>query len=430
MRAPLRGRASRWIAASVGLALLLAACNQPSPARDPDGALRQALRTMADDPGQRVTLRLDSDAASLTALTEGELEQEQIATILASSLTLSLPADGDTDRGETVVTIDGKAAVEIRTVDADTVYVRADLPVLVTAFGGKPAQLASAEREAARSGLQKDAVARFFGGDWIAVTGLERFNAQMTQEMAEFEDELARGRTKSRTRRTPDAGEVTKRLADVGRTLLGAADVSYVGESDAGSQLLATVPLRDAAAGLFDLAAAVSGSGLPGFPAFPTALPPQARRQMLREVPQGNMGLDLFLRGGRLVEARADLLQLMELDEVAQPLPDGVERLGLAFGFAPFDGAVDVPDGAVRVPVRELFGGMAPVPFAGGGSTRGRAELAPPDARIVAPPAHGLKAVPRSELRRLCQAGPPPPDMPGAKKFAEEIAAACEDGQP
>ncbi len=100
--------------------LLLSACGGAEPSEDPRGALKTALDNMAEIEGAAVVLSLESDTASLQALSsEGgsPLDEESAQKVLDSSIEMKSKGEGVEGQFELLANIAGEEDLELKFVD-------------------------------------------------------------------------------------------------------------------------------------------------------------------------------------------------------------------------------------------------------------------------------------------------------------------------
>lgn len=317
-------------------------------AADPKAALREALRSLAEGPGLTVTASLDTDVASLRAASADEAEPvpDAVLQLLTdAALRVSVPLGEDPVKtGAVVFAVAGDDLVELRAFEQD-VYLRADVRTLLTVAGQDPAMVDGFAAMLSGAGLPPDALE----GRWLKLAGATALAEQMAGTQSG----------------TPDPASVDAMRARVERLagiLADASSVEHVGEDANGEQLRASVPLRE----VYD--AVVANSADLGLPQAMTSEMPSRD-----EVPDASVVIDAWVRDGRLTAAAVDLRQFAAM-RPGDPMPPGVERLGLHLAFAEFDGKVEIPADAVELNTQQLLGGL----FAGmGGMMPGMAPMVP-----------------------------------------------------
>lgn len=325
----------------LALALVAAACGGdggPDPSEDPKGALQAALDRLAEYEGVTLTLSIAADTGSLVAVSEGELTEENAQKVIDSSITLSAkqstdPKDAEFELAANIAGIDN--AFELRAVD-NTLYLRADVEGLASAFGADTSQLdAFAQEAGAAPGFEF--VGPALDGEWIGLTGLdsalEQFGGGAVGSPSEADQ------------------EAIKKLTDA---LGDAAEVTAGDKDGPGDHLVATVNLRDIYSSVSEMAASLTQ--VPG-----TELPPES------EVPDEDISIDVWIDGGDLTQAEIDLAQMADIGE--SELPEGVEQLAFRIGVEEFTDSVEAPDGAIEVDLMQIFSGlMGSIPGTDGGS--------------------------------------------------------------
>lgn len=345
----MRGRASRLVVLVAVGALFLGACSDDAADKaeeDPKGALVDSVNSLGEMDSLSVTLSLQSDPESLSALAAedgGELSSEDAQKILDSSLTISARKGEEPDQGQAqvIVNVAGNDAVEMRVVD-QTLYLQADAPALVETFGQDPAVLDAVGQQAAASGL--DFVEPALNGEWLAIQGLDQLAEQFGGVAP-----------------SPNAEQQEQFIKDLSEAFESTAEVTSEGEDDVGSHLVATLPVRDLYEKLLENAESLTGA-VPG-----TSLPPAS------EVPDEDVTVDAWVTDGRLSQVEIDFLQFAEIS--GEEVPEGVERFAFRVALDEFEGEVAVPEGAVDVDLQEvmqLLGAGAGLDTStGGGQTTG-----------------------------------------------------------
>jgi hypothetical protein len=319
--------------------MLLAACGGDDGGGgggggSPEETLSQAVENLSEG-GRTLTFSLNSDAASLSAVSEGTVNEDAAGKILDSSLSVSAndaenPADA---QFALAANIAGSTDVEFRLVD-EVIYLRVDLDSLLDLAGPEAKaqaqpQIDAAVQQAAAQGLNW--VEAGAAGEWLAFTGA-------TQLLEQFGGGLAA---------SPSA-EQQAIVDQFAAALTDSASVTSEGDEDPGEHLVASIEYKDLYDNFIELA---EGLGQ----AIPTAeLPPES------EIPEGEMTVDFWVSDGQLTQVELDFLQLAELGE--EEIPEGVESLGLRVTIEEFSGDVEAPSGATEVDLAQLI-----QTFSGGG---------------------------------------------------------------
>ncbi len=323
----------KLIALTMALALSAVACgggSGPDPADDPNGALRAALERLAEYEGVEMSLRLSSDAESLVALSEGDLDADTAEQVLGSSLvirskTADDPADSQFELAANIAGIED--AVELKAV-GDTLYVRGDVEGLASTFGADTAGIDGfAAQAASQPGFEF--VGPALEGEWIGISGLTEGMKALTGAVGATE--------------TPSE-EDTKAIEQLTDALADAAQVTQGDKEGPGTNLVATVDIRKA----FESFSAFA-SELGNLPAG-TALPPGS------DIPEGEVAIDVWIDGGDLTQVQFDFTQLAEFTD--DPMPEGVNELALTLGIAEFTDAIEAPEDAATVDFQQLFQGL------------------------------------------------------------------------
>ncbi len=360
-------------------ALIASACGGSSSDQttgNQDRVLLTALLHLERGPST-ITLTVRSDPQSLQALATQDggarLPGTDIHKILSSSVTVSHddasnPRDA---RSEMSVNVGGDSnAIETRTVDR-TLYVRADARGLAKMFGKSDAELQSLIRKAESSGLSF--VGPAVRGKWLSISGMDKMGGQFGSAPA----------TNS------------KGVGAFAQKVLASATVTTAGQDAAGTHLEVSVPARRAYAGFSDLILSL-GSALPTGAALPAPA----------SIPDKNLKLDAWVRGGKLTQIELDLRQLAGVGN--NPLPKGVDLLALHMTIRDFTGTIGAPAGAVPVDLQGLAqsfmdglgagssGTMAPAPALTNLKCSDLKRIRPKDVRSLLSQAPGrLKALAR-----------------------------------
>jgi hypothetical protein len=355
----------KLLAAIAAATLLLAACGGDDGGGggggSPEETLTQAVENLSEG-GRTLTFSLSSDASSLTAASEGSINEETAAKILDSSLSISAnDADDPADaQFAFAANIAGSTDVEFRLVDG-TVYLRVDLDSLLDLAGpeAKAAaqpQIDAAVQQAAAQGL--DWVEAGASGEWLAFTGA-------TQLLEQFGGGLA----------ASPSSEQQAIIDQFAAALTDSASVTSEGDEDPGEHLVASVEFKELYDNFLQLAEDL-GQAVPT-----TELPPES------EIPEGEMTVDFWVSDGQLTQVELDFLQLAQLGD--EEIPEGVETLGLRVTIEEFSGDVEAPSGATQVDLAQLIQTFS------GGNLGGAGGGAPADGGMEAF-CEELKAQPKS----------------------------------
>ena len=323
--------------AVLAASLVLAACGgggAPDPSDDPEGSLEAALDAVGEYEGVTVGLSVASDTASLTALSEGELTEENAQKILDSSLSFSsLNAENPEDaEAEMSVNVAGSAdAVEMKVLGTD-LYFRADVQGLMEMFGADPAQLDAFQQQVAgQPGFEF--VEPALAGGWIVIKGLDQ-----------LQEQFGGGEAAQPTEAQKEAiDKFTEALKDN-------SSVETGDQEGPGDHLIATVQLRPLVEDLQSVASEL-GAG----ESVPT-----------EDVPDEEIAVDAWVDDGRLTQIEFDLTQFKDFPDAE--FPEGVDQLAIRLTLEEFTGGVEAPADAAEVDVNTLLQG-----FMGGmqGSTGG-----------------------------------------------------------
>ncbi len=329
----------RIFVAIVAASLLLAACNQGAEQarEDPKGTLVSALDALEEAEGLTVTMTLQSTTESLQALAADEgddLAAADAEKILDSSITFAGRSADDPAEAQSEVSVNvagNEDAVELRAV-GKTLYARADVAGIMTAFGEDPGQLDAISQQATAQGFEF--VRPALEGEWLSVQGIDQLAKMFGGAVA-----------------TPSA-EQRRLVENFTEALKQSTQVSSEGEDDAGSHLVATLPLRESYQHFLELAEGI-GQGFPTTQQFPP----------VSEVPDEEIRVDTWVQDDRLSQVEFDFLQLNDVVE-GEDIPEGVEQLALRLTIDEFTDEVEAPEGATPVDVQQilqgLFGGFRP----------------------------------------------------------------------
>lgn len=335
------------LAALAGTILLLSACagSGSSASDDPKGALIDALRGLLETDAITQTITVDSDTASLVAVSDGDIDEETAQKILDSSLTASgqQAEDPEDASSQVILKVAGTEALELRFVAGD-LFVRVEVADLLETFGEDSAELdALGAQIEGQKGFEW--VEPALAGEWVVVEDA----LALTQQMG--------GATFS--------GEDQKRLVnDLLESVEQNATVTYEGDDDAGEHVRASLPLQ---ATIEDLVQALGpGAGMAG----------AGLQDAMNDVPEGDILIDFWIEDGRVGRVALDITQFEEMaEESGEEFPEGVDRLSIAMDIDDFSGEVEaVPDAiaidttALSEALSGLLMGGFPQPGTPGGS--------------------------------------------------------------
>jgi hypothetical protein len=280
---------------SVGLGLAMAAIAAMVISMiAPASAFSTAVEALGKSNGE-MTFTLRSTPRSLQELASrggAHLSADDAGLILSSSLSISSNdgSDGGARRAHLALDVGRDRAVELRSLN-DRLFVRADVRSLLRMFGADP-EVAGWLAQLGRLpgfGFVGPAV----DGQWLAFDGADTLAGHLSRSFA-----LAR---------RPD--RAVKGFA----TALGSrASVETVGQSEAGTHLLVSVPVQAIYAQLVAVAGDLAAS-LPVGMEFPPAA----------QVGNGDLYLDAWIRDGRFTMLEFDLEQLLELTGERGPVTTG-----------------------------------------------------------------------------------------------------------
>lgn len=337
--------------AVIASALLLgtACAGSGSGSGDPEGSLIDALEALLQTDAYTQTITFQSDADSLVALSEGDLDEGSATKILDSSIVISAAeADDPADAtAEVIFNIAGTNSLEIRFTEGH-LYLRADVAHLLETFGEDPAQLDTIAREVqGQPGLEW--VDEALAGEWVVV-----------RDAAALAQQMGGGTTLS--------GEQQKQLVnDLLQSIEEHATVTDEGEDEAGQHVAASLPLRETLQDLIQSlgpAAGMAGGDLQG---------------SLDEIPNEDIVIDFWIDDGTVTQLAVDILQFQEaIEESGEEFPEGVEEFAVLVQIEEFDGNVEAVADAVEIDTAALtqaFGGLLGGGLGGAPSTGGSSEF-------------------------------------------------------
>lgn len=344
-----RQRRTHLLAPLVALLLALAAgaCSDADTTEvssDPEMALRGAVEAVGDWSGIRVRATLDADdAARASLVAEGELGDTEVDVVLGASLTATVSASDDPDRGglELVLALDGKDVAELRVTDEQRSFARLDLDALEAAADDPelaPADLRDLLAAARPFGLGDlaDAVVE---GRWVELFGLDAVADLAGQPEDEVDDAAA---------------EAAERIADRTSTFIERdVEVTSVGSDELGERVRASTTggafrdHLDAVTAELDQGGLVDEVG-------------DDLDATLEDLPDhAELTLDAWIRDGQLQQVAVGLLGLVDERDL-----DG--ELWLVLRLEEYTDTIAPPDGATAIDLFELFGA-----FLGGGAGGG-----------------------------------------------------------
>jgi hypothetical protein len=319
--------------ALLAVLVLVGACNQANQAQqevndDPEAALEEALDNLADYEGQSLEFSIEGSTDSLVALSEDELTEDRARQFFDSSLrvTTKEAENVEDQQAEFLVNVAGQEnAVELKSFGT-TLYARADVAGLFDTFGGEPRALDAFEQQfTTQPGF--DFVGTFLDGEWIALTGADRFAEQLTGQSVEEQTEQQQAM----------ADELAKSLEDN-------ASVEAGDEEGPGGHLVVTLPLRAFYEDFKEITEAAGSLATGGAP-MPDA----------SEVPDEDIILDIWIDDEEVTQVELDIVQFRDWEE-AEDFPEGVDDLRLRMTVQEFTGSLEKPEAAAEVDVGELMG--------------------------------------------------------------------------
>ncbi|MGH2787393.1 MAG: hypothetical protein ACRDJV_05715 [Actinomycetota bacterium] len=333
---------------AAGLALAQVACSDPAQQQvsdDPEGSLDEALDNLADYQGTSIEFSLEGSTESLTAVSEGDLKEEDAQKFFDSSLLMTTKEAEEVEdqQAQFVFNLAGQEnAFEMQTFGT-TLYARADIAGAMDAFGADPASLEAFEQQiASQPGF--DFVGPFLDGEWISITGAEQFAEQLTGKSVEEQ--------------TADQQAMAEELAN---SLRDNAEVDAGDEEGPGGQLVVTIPLRQLFEDFKELSEAAGTLASGGAP-----LPDS------EDLPDEDIVLDVWVDDAEITQVELNITQFADW-EGAEEFPEGVEDLRLRMTVDEFTGSLEEPNAASEVDFQELMGLMM-----GGAAGTGGGSTAPP----------------------------------------------------
>jgi hypothetical protein len=337
------------------LAVGLVACDDQEAEEDPRGALREAVLELRDYEGVELVIGAQLDeAARESATTEGELDEDELALLTNSTLTIrGVSGDGDEDgQSEFEVVVGDEAVLTLRTLGETEVYALIDLPAIervaesLDAGADFQQSLGQFEQMAGMFGLG-EVVAAAREAEWIRVVGLDSM-----MEMAEEEDPDGQ---------QPDEADMEQLARDVGQRLLAFIEdddvaVDHVGSDDVGERIRVTAAgaqLRELVADVFE---ALDDTTDLGDPTGMGMDPAQLRQDLEESIPDDTrISVDAWVEGGELTRVAVDAFAIAR-EAGEEDVPDG--EFLIAIGVAEFTDAIEAPETDVTFDVFEMFGDL------------------------------------------------------------------------
>jgi hypothetical protein len=294
--------------------------------------VKDAFSALEDYEGFTWAISIDSDAASLTALSEGSLTEDVAQKILDSSVVFSQKLDEDPlkQHVDLSLNIAGNDDVfQMRFVN-DTLFLRADVNTLIQTFGGNPSEVDAFVQQAETQGLSfaRPAVE----GEWLGVTGLMELAKQFGAP-------------------SPAKSADSEAFRALGEAIEEDAKVEEAGSDDAGDHYEVSISARKAFERIMNVAReAGAGTGLPA-----GALPDAS------QVPDKDLVFDVWVDDGRLTQVAFDFTKLEDL--AGEEMPEGVDRFAILIAIDEFTGEVEAPSDFVNVDpqqiMQSMFGAMS-----------------------------------------------------------------------
>jgi hypothetical protein len=326
-------RHTKWLALLAAAVLVGAACSEADPAQqevneDPEAALEAALDNLADYQGMSLEFSIEGSKDSLIALSEDDLTEEQAQQFLDSSLRITAKEAEDIDDQQAmfVLNLAGQEdAVELMSFGS-TVYARADVAGILDTFGAEQGALDAVEQQlASQPGFEF--VGTILDGEWVGITGAERFTEQLTGRSVEEQTE-----------------EQAAMADELAQSFKDNASVEAGDEEGPGGHLVVTLPLRAVYEDFKEITEAAGQFATGGAP-MPDA----------SEVPDEDIVLDVWIDDEELTQVELDLVQFRDWEDF-NDVPEEVEDLRLRATVEEFSGSLDEPDAAAEVDVQELMG--------------------------------------------------------------------------
>ena len=326
--------------------LLLSACAGASTSSSDDakGTLVDALRSLLESESLTQTITVESDAESLSALSEGDIDAETAEKILDSSITASATQAEDPADAASImlVNIAGTDALEMRFVDGD-LYARVEVASLLETFGEDPAQLdALTAQVKGQPGFEW--VEPAIAGEWVVVKDA----LELTEQMGGS---------------TFNANQQKQLVEDLLASVERNATVTDEGEDDNGEHVRASLPIKETFEDLMETlgpAAGMAGAGM---------------QESMKDIPEGDLLLDFWITDGRVSRMAVDVTQFEEMAEGSgEEFPEGVEELSIVVAIDEFDGTVEPVADAIEIDTTALtqaFSGLMTGGFGGSGTGGG-----------------------------------------------------------
>lgn len=296
---------------------------------DAKDVLVDSVRRLEDTKAISTTFTLQSTPESLQALAEDEgdtLDSEDASLILGSSMTLSSVQGSEVSTGgasEMLIDLDGVDALDVRVIGQDF-YARSDVRGVAEAFGQDAAALDQVAAQASAQGLAflEPAV----DGEWLALKGFSEVGKSMTGGD------------------TAPTLEQQKAFDDLVDSLTKSAKVTDEGTEQAGSHLVATLPLREVYNDYSEL-----------LRKLPSSAAGQSDLPAVGELPRdGEIIIDAWVKDGALTQLEVDFLQFA--DEADEPVPENVDELALRMTIDELEGTITDPPDAFEVDVQQVLG--------------------------------------------------------------------------
>jgi hypothetical protein len=315
------------------LVLVLGACGGggPDPQENPQAALTSAFDSLTEAEGITLVATFESDVASLQAMSEGSLKQDDAQKILDSSVTITGRNETDPKKSQSEMSLDLAGidqAVEFKVLGS-TLYLRAAVRDIMEAFGADPADADRFVQDGKQAGFTWAEPA--VEGEWLEISGLDELGQQFGAPSME---ETARQQR-----------EMLKKLSAV----IEQNTQTEPGDKEGpGDHLIVTMNIRDLYQSFVDLAKDVGGAAVAS-----GGMPPAD------QIPDETISLDVWIEDDFVRQMEFDFVQLAKFEEA--DMPEGVERAALRIALEEFDGEVEAPEETTKVDTQQLmgiFGGM------------------------------------------------------------------------
>jgi hypothetical protein len=327
------------------VAFLMGACGSagPDPQENPQAALTSAFESLRSGEGVAMTVSFRSDIASLQAISEGELSEEDAQKILDSSFSVTGRNESDPKNAQAEISVDIAGiddAVQMRVLGT-TLYLRGDVRGIMETFGADPADADQFVADGKTAGI--DWAEPAIDGGWLEISGMDELGKQFG----------APGLDQTATQQQEMLNKFTASIEKNAKAKPG-------DEEGPGDHLIVTVNIRDMYASLAEIAGSLGTAAGAGMPPADT-------------IPDETVDIDLWIEDDYVRQMEFDFRQLSKFEDA--DMPEGVEQAALRITMEEFDGEVEAPEDATKVDMEQLMQLM----FAGttGGAGMGSGEGTP-----------------------------------------------------